>query len=148
MTDTKTGIRPTFLVDTREQNPYELPDYVDEALETGDYTIMGYEDKIVIERKELSDFLNCVGNDRERFTRELERMTGFELPIVLIEADFTEALKPSRHNSELHPNSILGSVCAWIAKFQIHFLFCGGRELGQRTTKKILEKFEKYENEK
>ena len=135
------------VIDSREQKPYRFTNSTRTALTTGDYSILGLEDRITIERKELSDFFNCIGNDRERFEAELKRMSEFELPVVIVEAEFTEVLKPRENGSRLHPNSILGSIASWTAKYGITFFFCGGRELAKRMTQKILEKFHKYENE-
>lgn len=123
----KTKTEPQIIQDTREQRPYRFENSTEDALQTGDYSVEGLEDKVVIERKELSDFFNCIGNDRDRFTRELERLAEFDLPIVLIEAEFAEVLKPGENGSGLHPNSILGSIASWTAKYGITFFFCGGR---------------------
>jgi len=146
MATTKTEDKTPIITDTREQKPYKFEGSTESALTTGDYSVEGFEDAVVIERKELTDFYNCLGNDRERFEAELERLSSYDLPVVIVEADFTEALKPEKHGSGLHPNSILGSIASWTAKFGIIFLFTGGRGLAQRMTKKVLEKYYKYES--
>jgi len=140
-----TGSR--IVADTREQKPYQFTNSTRTALTSGDYSLLNLEDQISIERKELSDFYNCVGSDRDRFTRELERLSEFDLPIVVIEADLAEILKPNKHGSQLHPNSILGSIGSWIAKYGIIFIFAGGRELAKRMTEKILNKYMKYQQD-
>lgn len=47
-------------------------------------------DKVAIERKELSDLMQCLGEDRERFTRELVRAKGLDFFAVVIESNWQE----------------------------------------------------------
>lgn len=86
--------RPPFKVcrDTRERLPWDFPadpdtgcqGTVTTTLKTGDYTLEGLENQLVIERKrntsELSQNLF-----QERFEKELERLEAFDLPLVICE---------------------------------------------------------------
>lgn len=135
----------TKLIDSREKLPYDLPgDEV--ALETGDYTIRGCEDQITLERKTRNDLLGCIGQERERFERELKRLSKFDLAVIMVECNFRDMLNLPEW-SELHKSQVFGSIMAWISKYKIVFFFAGSRNIGERATKKILEKFKKYENE-
>ena len=56
--------RPTVLVDTREQNPFDFSRFHGwfagierKALKLGDYSITGLEDVCVVERKDLPDWV-------------------------------------------------------------------------------------------
>src|ERR1035437_6235069 len=58
--------RPTVLVDTREQNPFNFSRFdgwfagvEKKALKLGDYSIAGWEELCVVERKDLSDLVAC-----------------------------------------------------------------------------------------
>lgn len=54
------------------------------ALKTGDYTILGYEDDFIIDRKgSISEFAGNIY--QARFLAELERMRTFRVAIVLLE---------------------------------------------------------------
>ncbi|MGN6544490.1 MAG: hypothetical protein ACTHK7_05545, partial [Aureliella sp.] len=65
----------TAIVDTREQTPLDLaPLRVQPGtLDTGDYALAGC-DSVRIERKSLPDLIACVGRERDRFDREIERL--------------------------------------------------------------------------
>ena len=60
-----------IIQDTREQHPFSFEGYPVEvkpgALPTGDYSLDGFEDRIVIERKAAGDLLSCMTGGRERF---------------------------------------------------------------------------------
>lgn len=93
----------TIVVDTREQAPFSFTGHRADAkkrhrplvvrtvigtLKTGDYSLLGYEDRITIERKSLADAYSTFSQDRERFERELLRMAKFENSHIVIEADW------------------------------------------------------------
>jgi ERCC4-type nuclease len=73
-----------ILTDTREQRPFTsscFPDVevVRGALPVGDYSLLGFEDRMSIERKELGDFIACLAAGRDRFERELARGRNYDL---------------------------------------------------------------------
>ena len=49
------------VIDTREQLPYEFEDSITRTLQTGDYSIFGYEDQITVERKTKADAYGTIG---------------------------------------------------------------------------------------
>lgn len=72
-----------IIVDSRERCPYQFQGkhYAGVEIErgslvTGDYSLHGLADRIAIERKELSDLVQCLGRERERFEREIQRAQG------------------------------------------------------------------------
>ena len=62
------------------------------TLDTGDYSIVGMENHVTIERKSLADAYGTFGRDRERFERELGRMQAMACPNVVIEAELSGIL--------------------------------------------------------
>ncbi len=66
-----------------------------EKLDTGDYSIEGYEDKITIDRKKsVSELAQNLGlKDFPRFQRELIRMKSFEEAYVLCEFSLDDLLR-------------------------------------------------------
>jgi ERCC4-type nuclease len=63
--------------DTREQRPlFSDPSdgltVVNDTLYLGDYSIQGFEDKFVVERKQISDFYSYIGRQRERTVRKMQ----------------------------------------------------------------------------
>ena len=121
-----------IIVDTREQNPYfKSLDYaIVKKLSTGDYSIKGFEDQITIERKEVDDLLICIGKERKRFQRELERMREFFWKGIVVEGKEID-LYTSVY-SELSPLSIRWSLVSFRIKYGVHIYFAKDRENGER----------------
>jgi hypothetical protein len=95
------------LKDTREKDGYEFSPFSYckgmklHKLDTGDYTILGLEDKLVIERKaSVSELAANISRDRERFDSELDRMTSFPYRFLILEFTLDEMHK--------YPNSAAG----------------------------------------
>ncbi len=139
-----TGERITILVDSREQRPYLFERYpvdvVRGALATGDYSIPGGEALVAIERKELSDLMNCLTHDRARFTRELQRLTTFHFGAVIVEAS-AEDVSHGRYRSAMTPAAAVASICALWGRFKIPFVFAGDRTEAERLTFQVLRRF-------
>jgi ERCC4-type nuclease len=115
-------------------------------LETGDYSIDGWEDRICVERKTLEDLYGTLGKGRERFEREFERMRAMPFAAVVVEASWQEICRPQQFRpgwrSELHPRSVWGTVFAWSQRYQhIHWFTMGSRRLAEMATYEILERF-------
>jgi len=107
----------TAAIDTREQKPSDLAPLRTTSLklDTGDYSVVGLTHKIAIERKSLSDLVGCVGRERERFERELQRLMAYETKAVVVEADWAH-IELKQYRGVLEPNHILGSLMGWVAQ--------------------------------
>ena len=122
------------VVDTREQAPYDFagaPVYagtsvVQGSLQSGDYSIAGFEDMVACERKSLPDLVQCLGRERPRFARELERARGLEAFCVVVEGTFYE-LAHGDYRSQLNPHAAVQSVSAFLARWRTPFVFAGSR---------------------
>jgi ERCC4-type nuclease len=127
-----------IVCDTREQKPYQFKDYKTErvGLKTADYSVKGLETHVAIERKELSDFVACVGRERERFEREIQRLKGFPIRYIVVEAHPIE-IEQQRYRGSTHPNSIFGSIHSWLAD-GIPILLLGDRCRAEKTVSGIL----------
>lgn len=121
----------TAVIDTREQRPWSLTPLKTQrgTLATGDYSVLGLEREIALERKSLGDLLGCIGGARIRFSEELERLHAYRTVAVIVECSFQEfaaggwkvGIGPVR--SKVDPKAAMGSVLGWIAE-GIPFLFC------------------------
>lgn len=144
----------TVLIDSREQAPYRflnidpftvIPLRTNVTMATGDYSIAGFESRLTVERKSVSDFLGSITSGRERFEREFERMAeivrngGFAA--VVIEAELSEVLREASGKSQIRIDSIMGTVDAWSIRYGVHFRFCMGRRFAEIQTLKILYQF-------
>lgn len=133
-------------VDTREQKPYRFARSLLKTLPTGDYSIVGLEDRVAVERKTKADAYSSLGRGRARFRRELERLSRFEYAAVVIEASLPEFLQAPAF-SHMNPKAAASSIIAWSVKFRVCVFFAGDRRHGNALTRQVLEKFWRYHRE-
>ena len=117
-----------ILFDTREPWPHPWAPFFSAdvkldrgALETGDVALSALPDGAVIERKTVPDLLACIGRERARFERELQRGRYCGRLIVIVEGTLAEVLAATRG---IHPNAIIGTLAAWQRRFS-PFCFAG-----------------------
>jgi ERCC4-type nuclease len=131
-------------VDNREQLAYGFVGYdctVEPAtLGTGDYSIVGFEDKIAVERKSIDDLLGCLTSGRERFERELSRARSLDRFCVVVEASF-EDLAKGMYSSAIKPHDACQSVIAWQIRYDTPFIFAGSRKACEYYTYSFLAKY-------
>ena len=122
-----------IIVDSREQAPFPFrgPCYEGVSVEvgtlgTGDYSLAGLTDRVAVERKELPDLVACLGRERERFERELQRAAALDAFAVVVEASWQE-LASGQYRSRLNPHAACQSVLAFAGRYRVPFLFAGSR---------------------
>ncbi len=97
------------IIDTREQLPLDLEPLAVEVgtLPTGDYSVKGLETVVAIERKSLTDLLGCIGQDRERFDREVMRLLAYPVRAIVIESTWQE-VEAGQWRSKVTPAAAVG----------------------------------------
>lgn len=125
----------TVLVDTREQHPWILKNHAKavQKLDTGDYSIEGYENIICIERKHsISEFVTNMSE--KRFIDVLNRMKNYKYSYIIMEFNFDDVLNfPIGSDIPKKMWDRLRASPAYITKYiaEIHtiynipVLFCG-----------------------
>ena len=73
-----------LLQDTREQRPLFTRPPKGLTVQTttihdGDYSLRGFKDRFVVERKQMSDFYSYIGKERKRTLKKLERFDEIKL---------------------------------------------------------------------
>ncbi len=137
-------------IDTREQEALFLDKppsglhIVREVLSCGDYSIVGYENKITVEKKSVLDLLSCLGQQRDRFKVEIEHMATFERKWIVVLGSEEELLSFQVY-SKMHPNSVRASICSIEVRNNIHFHYQPKKSEIERW---ILDRFIKYWNVK
>lgn len=130
--------------DTREQNPYLFTTYpvkvIPGTLNTGDYSIPGFTDAVAIERKELGDLLGCLTHDRDRFTRELERLRGYQSAALLIEAPYS-VIRAGRYRSRMKPEAAIQSLVSIMEHYRLPVFFAQDRATGEQYVYDFLRHF-------
>lgn len=107
----------TAIRDNREKADIDLAplNVVQGTLATGDFSVVGLEHVIAVERKSLQDLIMCVGRERERFDREMQRLAAYQVRALVIETDWA-TIELKRYRGEIHPNAVLGSLLGWMAQ--------------------------------
>lgn len=125
-------IKPTMIIDTREQAPLDLPTLPSEigTLPVGDYGIKGFSDwqcpGFVIERKSIEDLAGSMGKGRDRFRREAEKMRQFGFAAIVIEGGRSQ-VELGQYRSKIYPISILSGLDAFAVRAGIHIIWAGSR---------------------
>jgi len=158
----KRGKKSTLVIieDTRENTPLtkwpEGVETVERGLDTGDYSVVGWENCFCIERKTIGDLAGTMlggfeGNSqkpRKRFNNELERMRHFDCAAVIVTAT-PQQLIEFRHNCGMDAHAALWNfalsvfatygipvfplgdeetAARWIADLARHYINCRTRK--------------------
>lgn len=136
------------VVDSREQLPYEFANHVADgtatlvrgALPAGDYSVVGYEDRVAIERKSLADYVSTVIHSRERFSRELQLLARYELGAVVVEGSLEDVLE-HRYKTAASPSSVWGATISIVADHCVPVYWCGSRPIACSFTFDLLRRW-------
>lgn len=115
-----------IIIDSREQRMLDFSDWksgvIRKTMKTGDYSLMGFDDILVVERKSLTDLVMCTGRERERFERCLSRMELYPYRYLLLETSASDIHK-GRWRSNIHPNQVIGFLNSIQVKRKIQVLY-------------------------
>jgi DNA excision repair protein ERCC-4 len=135
------GTRAQVVVDTREKEPYTFDpakvEVVRRAIPAGDYSLLGRESEIAIERKSLEDFVGTVIRERDRFHRELAKLAGCRFACVVVEGSLGDVLR-GQYRSGAHPRSVLGASVSIIVDYRIPVFFCADRQAARLFVEELL----------
>ena len=133
----------TIVIDTREQLPYAFESSMTKTLKSGDYSILGLEDKVAVERKTKEDAYGSCGARRVRFEKEMVRLSKFDYAAVVIEASLSSLLTPPSY-TKVRPLVVVNSFVSWSVKYGVYVFFASNREYGRNLVQLILQKYWKY----
>lgn len=146
----------TVIIDTREQRGFEFAQPLRIArqkktytvavkrgtLTSGDYSIEGFETRVAVERKSISDLFSTLSTGRARFERELARLQEYERAAVVVEAEWSTIFREPPSRSQLPPRTVFMSVVSWQQRFpRVHWWMLPGRDVAEATTIRILDRF-------
>ena len=119
------GLRPVIVTDTREQLPlpFKRLASVRATLTSGDYSFRGGEELFAVERKTVADLVGCcVGDNRERFFRELHRLRGYRFKRLLI-VGTSEEIEAGNFRSNINPRAVFATLSAIEARYDVPVVF-------------------------
>lgn len=123
-----------IITDSREQlnldfSRFKNVESVRTKLDAGDYSVIGYENKISFERKSIQDLVGTLVGGHQRFLRELERMKSYKEKYILVEHSPTILYSYCvKHGWENKFNTIIQSLLAYACHYGIRVRFCKNRE--------------------
>jgi len=145
----------TVVKDTRERKGWIFPKtsscvgMVEQKLNEGDYSILGLETQVIIERKGIvAEFAQNITQDR--FTRELERLDKIIYPFILLEFTLDDVMKfpvgsgiPKSRWKRLRvtPTFIIKRINEIIINHNTQIIFCGkhGQMMADSIFRRVLE---------
>jgi DNA excision repair protein ERCC-4 len=131
-----------IVVDTREQEPFtfgESAQIICRALPAGDYSVVGFEGRIAVERKSLDDFVQTVIHSRARFVRELRALQQHLAACIVVEADMGDVWN-GRYKSNARRESVMGAAMAIVCDWGIPVYWCTSRPIACWFTRTWLER--------
>jgi len=136
--------KPVLACDTREVQPlqFEHLPCVRKTLAEADYQICGISD-FAVERKGSLDELAgcCMGSNRERLEREFRRLLPYRWKrLLIVGATCDEDILSYRYHCDILPKSVLGSLYAWQAAFNLPFVLTPSPQ----TAARLIERWAHY----
>lgn len=145
----------TIIVDTREQIPWEFGHHntAKHKLDTGDYSIEGFEDIIAIERKKSVSEL-ATNLSESRFKDVLERLSKIKHPYMVFEFDIEEVYsfpvgsdipKKLWDKLRISGNYIIKRLIEIQLEYNIQVVFCGDPSNAERFSVSLMKRiYERY----
>lgn len=154
----------TVIKDTREQDGYTFDKFhgkyfscngmIERKLDTGDYSLLGFEDKLCIERKaSVSELAGNLGKDKKRFMAEIDRMTDFDFKFLVLEFSLEDVMNfpegsdiPESKWSQIRITNkyMLKMLIEFQMYDRIHVIFCGNRKNAKLVVNSILKRVNEF----
>jgi ERCC4-type nuclease len=110
-----------LIQDTREQKPVFKNDdtVIDQCLKTGDYSVLGFEDQVTIERKSVSDLYGSI--KRKHFEARIRKMKEMSWAGLMIEGSEDKVMRGIDYG-ETKPKQVYGALTSYeIQGIHIYF---------------------------
>jgi len=132
-----------------EKRPPRCNGMIEQTLETGDYTLVGYEDLLIIERK--ADYCELWVNygKRQLFEEEMERMKNIKYKYILIESHLTKdhfSLSPPQFQRNVPGKALINWLVSLSAEYGVHIVPVG--ECGKPYAQYIFESIIRMEKDR
>lgn len=138
------------IIDTREQQPWEFERvaYANRKLDTGDYSVEGYENLLCVERKKSVGEI-ATNITEKRFKDVLERMKQYKYSFLILEFDLEDIYRfpigsniPKRLWNTLRISSgfIIKNLLEIQLQYGVHVLFCGDASNASKMALTLMKK--------
>jgi hypothetical protein len=114
----------------------------------GDYSIIGYERRVAIERKSVQDLQSTVlgwDGHRARFEKELENLSECESAAVVVECSYLDVIvnapEYGKKTKAQNSKTLARSILAYQNDYNVQWIFAGDRDIAQYTAFHWLKRF-------
>jgi DNA excision repair protein ERCC-4 len=138
--------QPTLVIDTREPQaggwePFFTVPTVRAKLDQGDFSVYGAhagsEQIVAVERK-ADDLVSCLmGENRERFCREMARLQAVPYKWIIVETSWPKILS-GRYFSRMNPKAAFESAVALMVRYNIPVLTADDAKTGALLCQSLL----------
>jgi len=142
--------KPIIVIDSQEHRGYKFERFTNwfagtirKRLPIGDYTLLGMEDEVVVERKTLPDLVRSIIQERRDFIKKCEGLSAFKKKCIVIEGS-TTSIKTLYEDSQAHPNAVFGSLLAAQERWDIPVYFLDNFLLAEEYVASMLSKYHAY----
>jgi len=142
--------KPIVVIDSAEHRGYKFERFtnwfagsIHRRLPVGDYTLLGLENEIAVERKTLPDLVRSIIQERKVFIQKCEKMSGFRKKCLVVEGSLS-SIKTPYEESQAHPNAVLGSLLAAQERWEIPIYFLDDFPLAEEFVASMLSKYHAY----
>lgn len=136
-----------IVCDSREQAPFffdgeqfENVEVQEGGLSTGDYSLVGLESRVAVERKSLPDFIGSISSGRQRFECELVRARGLDAFMVVVEAPFSDVVA-GNYRSRMQPKAATQTIFSFMSRYRTTFHFAQSRAWAEYATYHFLRHY-------
>lgn len=145
----------TIIIDTREQIPWEFGFHntAKKKLDTGDYTIEGFENILAIERKKSVSEI-ATNLSESRFSDVLDRLSKIKHPYMVFEFSLDEVYsfpvgsdipKKLWDKLRISGNYIIKRLIEIQLKYNIQVVFCGDPDNAEKFSASLMKRiYEQY----
>jgi hypothetical protein len=145
----------TIIIDTREQIPWEFGFHntAKKKLDTGDYTIEGFENILAIERKKSVSEI-ATNLSESRFSDVLDRLSKIKHPYMVFEFSLDEVYsfpvgsdipKKLWDKLRISGNYIIKRLIEIQLKYNIQVVFCGDSDNAEKFSVSLMKRiYEQY----
>ena len=142
--------KPTVVIDSAEHMGYTFERFtnwfsgtVRKRLSVGDYTLLGMEEEVIVERKTVPDLVKSIIQERNDFIKKCERLSTFKKSCLVVEGSLSNVKTPYE-DSQAHPNAVLGSLLAAQERWNIPVYFLDNFILAEEFVASMLSKYHAY----
>jgi hypothetical protein len=128
--------RGRYCFEEHDKNPHKIV-----KLEAGHYSLVGWEQYIAVLRLTKESLFVACSFGRDQSLIDLGKLSQVHSGHLVIECSIDDIFNSPPPGDRTATKSVLGSIVAWSQRFSVTPWFCGDRDMGERTTWTLLDRW-------